>query len=91
MSLYILLAFNDRWKGNFGLKSLIVTAATTAKRMSSHYNSTEKSRNKTSTSRELSDFSDSPVIDQRKLRKNLPLSLLFKPQIGLVIDNSLGL
>ena len=37
------------------------------------------------------DFSDSPVIDQRKLRKNLPLSLLFKPQIGLVIDNSLGL
>ena len=90
-SMYILLAFNDWWKGSFGLKSLIVTAATTAKRMPSHYNSTEKSRNKTSTSCELSDFSDSAVIDQRKLRKNLPLSLLFKPQIGLVIDNSLGL
>ena len=74
------------------MKRLIVTSAKTARRMSSHYDYTEKSRNKTSTSCELSDFSDSAVIDQRKLRKKLPLSLLLsEAQIGLVIDNSLGL
>ena len=37
-----------------------------------------KNRNKTSTSRELSDFSDSAVIDKRKLRK--------KPTVVIAVE-----